>query len=216
MANDATLIPKQARSRESLKRLLLATAMTLEEKGLDGATIPVIAARAGLSPGAVYRRFRDKDALLRTLLIQTLESADAYNQTILTPEVAAKYPLPALARRIISTTLQGYRRNAGLMRALTQFSRSHPHAAFRRRVDELEIRNFSRIAEFLLRKREEVRHPDPTTAIPFGLMFIALAVREMVILEVLSKSWVPLLPGNDEQLVEELTRALLGYLGVRD
>jgi hypothetical protein len=46
---------QQARSRESLGRLLKAAAEILQEEGLEGATIPRIVARAGLSPGAVYR-----------------------------------------------------------------------------------------------------------------------------------------------------------------
>lgn len=208
-----TLAPKQARSRESLKRLLQATAAILEEKGLEGATIPLIAGRAGLSPGAVYRRFRDKDALLRTLLVETLEGTYEHNQTMLTADLARRYSLSALTKKIIATTLQGYRKRCGLMRALTQFARSHPSAAFRRRVDELEVRNFRMIVDFLLTKRQEVQHPQPEIAMPFGLMFIALALREMVILEVFSNSWSCVMPDNDRRLVDELTRMLLNYLG---
>lgn len=208
-----TLAPKQARSRQSLKRLLQAASSILEEKGLDGATIPLIAARAGLSPGAVYRRFRDKDALLRTLLLETLEGTYAHNQATLTAELTRKYSLAALTKKIVATTLQSYRKHCGLMRALTQFARSHPSAPFRKKIDELEVRNFQQIVDFLRTKCDEIQHPHPEIAMPFGLMLIALALREMVILEVLSKSWSPLMPNDDEQLVDELTRMLLNYLG---
>jgi len=208
-----TLAPQQARSRESLKRLLQAAAAVLEEKGLEGATIPQIAARAGLSPGAVYRRFRDKDALLRTLLLETLRGTDQRTAELLTPELARKYSLPEFARRVVTTTLQGYRKHAGLLRALTQFTRSHPSAALRKQADEIEVRNFRRVVDFLLAKRAEIKHPDPDRAVPFALMLVALALREMVILDVLSHSWTPLMPKDDAQLVEELTRALLSYLG---
>jgi AcrR family transcriptional regulator len=213
MPKHPTLAPQQARSRESLKRLLQAAAAVLEEKGLEGATIPHIAQRAGLSPAAVYRRFRDKDALLRTLVLDTLRGTDKRSEEKLTDDLAQQYSLPEFTRTLVATTVQSYRKHAGLMRALSQFTRSHPSAAFRRQADEIEIRNFRRIADFLLRKRAEIDHPDPGRAVPFALMLVALALREMVILDVLSEAWSPLMPKNDDQLVEELTRALLNYLG---
>src|SRR5437868_3424328 len=54
---DKTLAPQQARSRESTRRLLKAAAEVLGQHGLEAATIPRIAEHAGLTPGAVYRRF---------------------------------------------------------------------------------------------------------------------------------------------------------------
>ncbi|HEX4681826.1 MAG TPA: helix-turn-helix domain-containing protein, partial [Gemmatimonadaceae bacterium] len=59
-----TLQPQQERSRESERKLLKAAAEVLGQHGVEGATIPRIARHAGLTPGAVYRRFRDKDELL--------------------------------------------------------------------------------------------------------------------------------------------------------
>src|SRR5882757_1968191 len=67
------LEPQQARSRESLRKLLKAAAEVLGQHGVEGTTIPRIAAHAGLTPGAVYRRFPDKDALLEAVVIGILE-----------------------------------------------------------------------------------------------------------------------------------------------
>jgi AcrR family transcriptional regulator len=75
-----TVLPvHQARSRDSLTRLLKAAVEILNEHGIEGATIPRIAARANVSPGTVYRRFRDKDALLREVCLRMLE--DSFRQT---------------------------------------------------------------------------------------------------------------------------------------
>ena len=63
-----TLEPQQARSRESTRKLLKAAAEVLGQHGLEGTTIPRIAQHAGLTPGAVYRRFPDKDALLEAVV----------------------------------------------------------------------------------------------------------------------------------------------------
>jgi len=207
----ASLAPKQNRSRESLRRLLLSAAEVLQEKGLDAATIPMIARRAGLSPGSVYRRFRDKDALLRTLLLETLTSSEARTAKILSPELMNR-SLDEVVMYLVRTTLESYRKHAGLMRALTQFARSHPSTSFRKQVDEIEVRNFRRIVDFLLMKRTAIRHPKPKTAIALALMSFALSVREIVILDAVSDAWSPVLPRSDAELIEELTRAFLSYL----
>ncbi len=212
MGTGSKLAPKQTRSRETLKRLLQAAAIVLEEKGVEGATIPAIAARAGVSPGAVYRRFRDKDALLRTLVVKSLSRSDERTAELLTPQFAAEHSLAELAEKVITTTLVGYRKHARLLRAFTQFARSHPSASFRRQVDEIEIRNLRRVADFLLLKREEIGHPNPDIAVPFALVQLGVTLREMVLLDVLSECWAPLLPKNDDELANELTRAFLNYL----
>jgi AcrR family transcriptional regulator len=182
-----TLAPKQARSRESLRRLTKAAWHVLNEKGLHGATIPRIAARARVSPGTVYRRFPDKDALLREVVLETLRSADEQNKAVLTPE---------LAERII------------------QFTLSHPSAAFKKKAADLESRAFGRVVDFMLLKRAEISHPKPEEAVAFGMLLVGLALREIVVLDILPDARDVRLPANDEDLARELTRSLLNYLGV--
>src|SRR5215475_2161370 len=104
-----TLEPQQARSRESLQKLLKAAEEVLGQHGVDGATIPRIAEHAGLSPGAVYRRFRDKDALLETVILNILERQEERLRTSMTPEMAAQIPLPVFAEQIINGMVVGYR-----------------------------------------------------------------------------------------------------------
>src|SRR5438270_12921478 len=82
-----TLAPQQARSRESTRKLLKAAAEVLGQHGLEGATIPRIAQHAGLTPGAIYRRFPDKDALLETVIIGILERQDERLRMGLTPDM---------------------------------------------------------------------------------------------------------------------------------
>src|SRR5262244_4196124 len=92
-----TLEPQQARSRESERKLLKAAAEVLGQHGVNGATIPRIARHAGLTPGAVYRRFRDKDELLETAILGILERQDERTKVGLTPKAAAQIPLPVFA-----------------------------------------------------------------------------------------------------------------------
>ena len=54
---------QQERSRATRERILAAAEWAFAEKGYDGARISDIAKDAGCSVGAVYFRFKDKDAL---------------------------------------------------------------------------------------------------------------------------------------------------------
>jgi AcrR family transcriptional regulator len=57
----------QGRSRETRERLLEAAEKVFAKKGYDGAKLSDIAEEAGVSVGAVYFRFKDKDALFQAI-----------------------------------------------------------------------------------------------------------------------------------------------------
>lgn len=59
--------PKQARAQQTRERLLDVAGDLLAEVGLERISTNMIAARAGLSPPALYRYFADKYALLEAL-----------------------------------------------------------------------------------------------------------------------------------------------------
>ncbi|WIX77194.1 TetR/AcrR family transcriptional regulator [Amycolatopsis carbonis] len=56
--------PQQARSRESLQKVLAAAERVLADGGIEEFTVGAVADQAGLSVGAIYRRFSGKDQLL--------------------------------------------------------------------------------------------------------------------------------------------------------
>src|SRR4051794_29243926 len=64
--------PQQSRSRETVERILAAADEEIGELGLHGASTTTIARRAGLSVGALYRFFRDKDEIAGALASQYL------------------------------------------------------------------------------------------------------------------------------------------------
>src|SRR4051812_49035861 len=59
--------PRQHRSQETLDRILDAAEHVLDAKPFAEATLGEIMDRAGVTVGAFYRRFPDKDALLHLL-----------------------------------------------------------------------------------------------------------------------------------------------------
>ncbi len=59
--------PLQARSRETLDRIVEATREVLAERGQDAVTVKEVVRRSGTSVGSFYHRFSSKEDLLRYL-----------------------------------------------------------------------------------------------------------------------------------------------------
>ena len=209
-----TLQPQQERSRESERRLLKAAAEVLGQHGVDGATIPRIARHAGLTPGAVYRRFRDKDELLETTILGILERQDERTKVALTPRAAAQIPLPVFADQIIGGMVISYRANAALIRAMRQFVQGRAHTEFWKKASVLELRAFRHIVDLFLAHRGEINHPQPKMAVSLGLMTVISTLFELVVQPQDPSLYKGLWPQDDRALKRELVRAFLNYLGV--
>jgi AcrR family transcriptional regulator len=212
-----TVLPAhQARSRESLKRLLRAAIEVLNKDGLEGATIPRIAAHAGLSPGAVYRRFTDKDALLREVGVRLLEENYRNTQALMEREDWKAMSLTELSRHVIAITLKGHATYRGLLRALFFFTQQHPDAAFVRRMEELEWKVFHDVSELLLLRRSEIHHPHPEAAVKFALLMVGVAANSILAVPRDPTEFSHLVPNVESELERELPRMFLRYLGVED
>ena len=74
-------LPTQQRARETVEQVLLAAGTEIEREGLDKLTTKRIAAAAGLSVGAIYEYFPNKEAIVHALADQWLgkvrEAVDA-------------------------------------------------------------------------------------------------------------------------------------------
>jgi len=209
-----SLAPQQARSRESLRRLMKAAAEVLGQHGVEGTTIPRIAQHAGLTPGAVYRRFPDKDALLETVILGILERQDERLRVALTPEMARQIPLAVFAEHVITSMLISYRASAGLLRAVRQFVQARDETAFYKKVAKLEMRTFQYLMELFLVHRKEIRHRDPQVAVAFALVMLSSTLIELILVDHDLKCWQVVIPKEDQTLKRELLRNFLNYLGV--
>ena len=70
--------PVQARSRETVGRILDAAALLLEEGGVEAVTTRSIAERAGITAPSLYRFFADREQILDALIEQHLERLRDY------------------------------------------------------------------------------------------------------------------------------------------
>ena len=115
---------------------------------MEGATVSCIAAEAGLSPGNVYRRFPDKDALMRAVF----SCGTAVNKVELEREVDAglvrKVGIRTFTQQWIAGMLSAYRARAGLMRATVLYAQQHERTPFVRRQRDLEVSRRSPLPRF--------------------------------------------------------------------
>ena len=207
----APLPAVQARALETSDRLLDAAEAVLAADGLVGATVPAIAERAGVAVGTVYKRFPDKDALLRCTYERAFLRAAEGNRAALAPERWVGWSAARLTRVLVGSMVSGYRRKQTLLAALARYAETHPDAAFRRRADELTADAFDRVGALLLARRDELRHPDPEGAVRLGLLTVGLALRG-VLLRGDDGALHPF-DGDDDRFAAELSRQLLAYLG---
>ncbi|MGH9775362.1 MAG: TetR/AcrR family transcriptional regulator [Candidatus Acidiferrales bacterium] len=194
--------------------MLDALEAVLDKYGLEGATLPRIAAEAGLSPASVYRRFRDKDALMRAVFSRGSEVRNEENTKKVNPEEVGKIGIRDFARNWVAAMIRGYRTRTGLMRATMMYARQHPRAGFVRRQRELEIQGFRQMVQTFLIWREEIRHPDPEQAVGYAMLIVAFVLRELILLDQF-ETFRDLARLSDDRLREELPRVFLRYLGVK-
>lgn len=64
--------PQQRRQEDNRERILGAAANVVAEEGLEGLSIKKVASQANYTPGALYRYYSSKDALLAALTVQAI------------------------------------------------------------------------------------------------------------------------------------------------
>jgi AcrR family transcriptional regulator len=200
--------PQQARSQETLERLLDAAEHLVAEKGFEDTGVAEVARRAGSSVGAFYARFQDKDALLHALYERYYEQAIATADAALEPARWEDARIPEVLAAVVRFLVSIYREQAGLIRAFVV--RNHSDAEFQARRDRLSHYVSERLSALLLARRGEIEHPEPEKAAAFGLTLVFSTLDSVILFGELRSGAVRL---SDDDLAVELTRAYLAYLG---
>lgn len=201
--------PQQKRSQQTLDRLLAATIRALDEHGLDGAVIPRIAALAQVAPASVYRRFANKDALLRAAFLHMLGQSGDANRAGLAAALEGE-TLAHSADALMRLLFLQYRQHPRLLRALTRFIDVDTDQQFAAAARAIVAGNLNQVVDCLLAHRERIRHPEPERALRFAILQATTAI-EAIALEPFSL-WHSVLPEPDERLARELARSFVAYL----
>jgi AcrR family transcriptional regulator len=114
----------QERSRATRARLLEAAESVFAEKGYDGAKISDIAAEAGCSVGAVYFRFKDKDALFFAIAEEFIEDSRTGLENVFEANTCREQ----IVRSFVTRSATNFRKHRGLFRAIVERGFDHPLA----------------------------------------------------------------------------------------
>ncbi len=162
---------KEKRKERRVREILQAAMAVFEEKGYPKATMEEIAERALLSRVALYRYFKDKEAILRELILwKTGELAKRFRSL---PERSYREAVRALARE----GLRFREENHGFFRVLysaTGLPELLKDPEFKERKREL-IEAVVRVIE-AGQRRGEVRPGDPWLFAEFFLSLVFFAI----------------------------------------
>ena len=199
----------QARSQETLERILDAAEEVISERGFDNATVSEIVRRGKSSVGSMYARFNDKDSLLVCLHERFCEQALATTEAALDATRWEGATIAEIFSAAIPFVVQVYHRKRGLIRAfIVRGSGDHQ---FAERAGRLSRAISEKLIALLIARRHEITHPDPILAVDFGLRMTFDTLDQATLYWDIQRSTITYSP---QQLAEELSRAFLSYLGV--
>jgi AcrR family transcriptional regulator len=167
--------PRQERSRATVESLLNATVELLDQSGLEGAVIPRIAEVAGMAPANVYRRFADKNALLRAAFLHALTQSNQANLQLLQAQLLGD-SLAATARKLVNLLFDQYRQHPRFLRALSRFVDADSDQEFVRKVRVILGANVDLLVDVLLTHRSEIQQASPERAVRFAVLHATCSI----------------------------------------
>jgi AcrR family transcriptional regulator len=199
--------PQQARSRETLERLLDAAESLILQRGLEQITVAEIAKQAGSSVGAFYARFPDKESLLRCVFQRFYEQATATVDAVLAPEHWQEASAAELAASAMDFLVRVFNEKRELIVALTLRVARDPDLGVM--GQQVGARIAGRIAELLRARGDHLSHPNPDQAIGFVVWLVLSALNSRALGARAIDAVIP-----DELVAAELTRNAIAYLGI--
>lgn len=109
--------PQQARSRETMDRILEALEALLAEKSFDKVTMQELAQRSETGISSIYARFKDKQALILGMHARVRERAMGCVDDLSDAERWKGVPLERMVRRVVIAAVRFYRDHGALIRA---------------------------------------------------------------------------------------------------
>lgn len=203
--------PQQQRSRDTQNRILAALERLLEDYFFEQITTRQLAGEAGVAPATLYRRFRDKNALLPALYQHYDERLNRWAKALWDEDQQQRHTsVEERVTHVVREHVNFYRDNEPILRTLYLYLRLHPdidldEAASGRQTGYLEI--LTPIFEALARQGREL--PDEARVKLFCLVLIT-SVKERALFPTTTPA--RLLELSDEDFVRELSRNLVGYL----
>jgi len=172
--------PKGDKRERTRAKLLEAARSLIREKGYEHTTLDAIAERAGMTTGAIYGNFKNRDELFLAL-------GQTYWAPI-KPNVRARATFPEIMRALADATLAAIPdRSAAAVGRLTGLAYTLTHEELRSRVTEFTAQSYALGEQWLLSVTKEEDLPMPADqlvrvihALTEGLVFQRLLTPELI------------------------------------
>lgn len=202
--------PQQARSRDTLDRILDAAEALIGERGFDATSVADVVDRADASVSSFYARFEDKDRLLLAIhdrfLAQTILAIDAATQ----PELWAKAETPDLVAALAEGVTRTLLARAPLVRAFALRGGADP--VFRGEAVRVGQHLVDRVGTLLIPRLRELDHPSPARAVDFAVKQLIAIVQQIALF---GEGGFTGRAITTDELVREARSSMAAYLGVR-
>jgi AcrR family transcriptional regulator len=156
---------RQTRSEKTQSALLDAAEELIVEKGMEGASVTEIAARAGTSVGALYHHFKDKKALYYAVFHRMTSAIADQNRQAADPTRWQGATVREMIEAFIDFRL--HQSSAGGMskRATALVMADDPE--LKAHMAEIKREANQALLDLILARREEIGHPNPEFAAAF-------------------------------------------------
>ena len=144
-------IPQQKRSREKFNAMLTAAERLFTEQGIRKTSVSEIVESAGVSIGAFYQRFENKEAIIHTIFYLLEDEIGEMTEALKLSEVRS---LDSTVELIVSSTIQLYTEKRGVYLALLLEVQENPN--IRRYVADLRTKMAEFYTEALSAYKQEI------------------------------------------------------------
>ncbi len=204
-------VPRQARSRETLRKILDAFEAALGDKTFEEVTVGELCELAECSVGTFYGRVESKDALLEHLRQRVYGEVEVRLRELFSPERAVSADLESVVIEQIRVLLDFHIQRRGVIRAVIIQARRHPAFAEQTRIFNAAVLRLVR--DSWMQHRNEVAAADPEYAAEQAALMLAGYLREAIIFREL---WPTQRPLDREALFHHITNVLVRSLMGRD
>ncbi|GAB3378268.1 TetR/AcrR family transcriptional regulator [Lysobacter fragariae] len=198
--------PRQDRSRRTEQALLDAALELFRERGVDAVTVSDIAAAAGVAPATIYRRFGDKDGLLKEAFASFTGMA---MQVLDMVPLRAEQDAVELLADITTVVMHFSHGNQRLLQS--SYAKALVDEFYEAQMIALRRHTIATLKRHFQSKAGEIAHPHADIAIDFALRQAVAMLSARLVTGKLET-------GSDEMsdavFLRELMRSLLGYLQI--
>ncbi|MDB9528489.1 TetR/AcrR family transcriptional regulator [Oscillatoria sp. CS-180] len=146
--------PQQARSQERVKQILDVAEQLFVELGYESTTTRAIAARAGVSVGSLYQFFPDKEAILKALAVQYMQTQYQRFLDLHTP-AAVHLPLRSYVDQMIDVFDQFYTDYPGSKAIFEQLLNTITWSKIEQ-IDDFEYQLIDELARFFQARKSSL------------------------------------------------------------